>query len=285
MSPHRARKRLTDKDFVFDEVVYLYALSTGADDIIFQQMSNNQKIGVMTLNRPKALNSLNLSMISQINSQLKKWQSEIAFVIIKGSGGKAFCAGADIRGCRFFNSWEVQGCNRKHCICYAGDSHRLPDHLRMYYELTGHRVIGVDLLKNGLATHYCDFNKSVECKEKLAASRTKISKNIFLSPTSLKVTIAVLRQATKFSLQECLKMDFRVMTRLVFEKDFLEGVRASVIDKDNKPNWNPSALKPVSEEKFQSILAPLQADKEQSFKYDNYTFNSLMMKWLWCLCQ
>lgn len=55
--------------------------------------------GVITLNRPKALNALNLSMIRLIHPQLMKWQvdEEAAVVIVKGAGGKAFCAGGDIR--------------------------------------------------------------------------------------------------------------------------------------------------------------------------------------------
>ncbi|KAM3862501.1 3-hydroxyisobutyryl-CoA hydrolase, mitochondrial [Diretmus argenteus] len=55
--------------------------------------------GVITLNRPKALNALNLSMIRHIYPQLMKWEKDdqTEFVIIKGAGGKAFCAGGDIR--------------------------------------------------------------------------------------------------------------------------------------------------------------------------------------------
>ncbi|XP_017290887.1 3-hydroxyisobutyryl-CoA hydrolase, mitochondrial isoform X2 [Kryptolebias marmoratus] len=55
--------------------------------------------GVITMNRPKVLNALNLTMIRQIYPQLKKWESddETGVVIIKGAGGKAFCAGGDIR--------------------------------------------------------------------------------------------------------------------------------------------------------------------------------------------
>eukprot|EP00062_Callorhinchus_milii_P005987 gi/632946005/ref/XP_007888342.1/ PREDICTED: 3-hydroxyisobutyryl-CoA hydrolase, mitochondrial [Callorhinchus milii] len=55
--------------------------------------------GVITLNRPKVLNALNLSMIRQIYPQLKKWEqdNETSLVIIKGTGEKAFCAGGDIR--------------------------------------------------------------------------------------------------------------------------------------------------------------------------------------------
>ncbi|XP_048342735.1 3-hydroxyisobutyryl-CoA hydrolase, mitochondrial [Sphaerodactylus townsendi] len=54
---------------------------------------------VITLNRPKVLNVLNVSMIRQIYPQLKKWEQdpEIFLILIKGTGGKAFCAGGDIR--------------------------------------------------------------------------------------------------------------------------------------------------------------------------------------------
>ncbi|XP_029463769.1 3-hydroxyisobutyryl-CoA hydrolase, mitochondrial-like [Rhinatrema bivittatum] len=56
--------------------------------------------GVITLNRPQALNALNLSMIQRIYPQLKLWEDdpEMFLIIIKGAGGKAFCAGGDIRG-------------------------------------------------------------------------------------------------------------------------------------------------------------------------------------------
>ncbi|XP_070770804.1 3-hydroxyisobutyryl-CoA hydrolase, mitochondrial [Enoplosus armatus] len=55
--------------------------------------------GVITMNRPKVLNALNLTMIRQIYPQLKKWENdnETDIIIIKGAGGKAFCAGGDIR--------------------------------------------------------------------------------------------------------------------------------------------------------------------------------------------
>ncbi|XP_033965803.1 3-hydroxyisobutyryl-CoA hydrolase, mitochondrial [Pseudochaenichthys georgianus] len=55
--------------------------------------------GVITLNRPKALNALNMPMVQHIYPQLKKWESdnETDIVIIRGAGGKAFCAGGDIR--------------------------------------------------------------------------------------------------------------------------------------------------------------------------------------------
>ncbi|XP_069347265.1 3-hydroxyisobutyryl-CoA hydrolase, mitochondrial isoform X3 [Eulemur rufifrons] len=55
--------------------------------------------GVITLNRPRFLNALNLNMIRQIYPQLKRWEQdpETFLIIIKGAGGKAFCAGGDVR--------------------------------------------------------------------------------------------------------------------------------------------------------------------------------------------
>lgn len=57
------------------------------------------RAGVITMNRPKVLNALNLNMIRQIYPQLKEWEadSDTDLVIIKAVGGKAFCAGGDIR--------------------------------------------------------------------------------------------------------------------------------------------------------------------------------------------
>jgi 3-hydroxyisobutyryl-CoA hydrolase len=53
---------------------------------------------IITLNRPKALNALNLSMVRQIYSQMKKWLNDdkAGLVFIKGAGEKAFCAGGDV---------------------------------------------------------------------------------------------------------------------------------------------------------------------------------------------
>jgi len=68
--------------------------SNSADDVLCEDVGNK---GVMTLNRPKALNSLNLSMVSKILPKLTEWEKEKSLVIVKGSGGKAFCAGGDVR--------------------------------------------------------------------------------------------------------------------------------------------------------------------------------------------
>ncbi len=55
-------------------------------------------VGIITLNRPKALNALNAQLIEELNRALSGFQEDAAIgcVIITG-GDKAFAAGADIR--------------------------------------------------------------------------------------------------------------------------------------------------------------------------------------------
>ncbi|ESO02700.1 hypothetical protein HELRODRAFT_66323 [Helobdella robusta] len=74
----------------------MFSPHTSGEDVLFDQVGDKF---VLTLNRPKALNALDLSMIKKINPLLKKWHEEknVKMIIIKGSGEKAFCAGGDIR--------------------------------------------------------------------------------------------------------------------------------------------------------------------------------------------
>jgi enoyl-CoA hydratase/carnithine racemase len=57
------------------------------------------RIGFITLDRPKALNSLSLEMVRSITALLLQWKDseEVAAVVIHSSSEKAFCAGGDIR--------------------------------------------------------------------------------------------------------------------------------------------------------------------------------------------
>jgi enoyl-CoA hydratase len=64
--------------------------------IIFEE---KQEAGVITLNRPQALNALTLEMVHQIHAALDRVENSphLTRVIFKGAGEKAFCAGGDIR--------------------------------------------------------------------------------------------------------------------------------------------------------------------------------------------
>jgi enoyl-CoA hydratase len=55
--------------------------------------------GFITLNRPKALNALTHAMVGLIRPQIEAWRRDAAVtrIVVRGAGGKAFCAGGDIR--------------------------------------------------------------------------------------------------------------------------------------------------------------------------------------------
>ncbi len=68
--------------------------------VLFEELpcSDGTKIGIATLNLPKALNSLNVQMVALLLGQLRIWdkQQDIGAVLLKGAGEKAFCAGGDV---------------------------------------------------------------------------------------------------------------------------------------------------------------------------------------------
>ena len=79
------------------------------------------------------------------------------------------------------------------------------------------------------------------------------------SPTSLKLAFRLLREGRAFSLDECLKMEYRVASRAVMNADFQEGVRAVLIDKDGAPRWRPDQLVGVKDADIASYFASLGA--------------------------
>ena len=73
------------------------------------KISKNKQIGVLTINRPDSLNSMNREVLVKFINELKKIQSEkdIRAIIITGSGEKAFIAGADIKLMQKMNREEA----------------------------------------------------------------------------------------------------------------------------------------------------------------------------------
>ncbi|MFK4084700.1 enoyl-CoA hydratase/isomerase family protein [Kribbella sp. NPDC020789] len=78
------------------------------------------------------------------------------------------------------------------------------------------------------------------------------------SPTSLKVTLRALRAAADLpSLPDALEQEYRLSVRFHGSHDFLEGVRAQVIDKDRNPRWSPATFDGVSDESVATYFAGL----------------------------
>jgi len=83
-----------------------------------------------------------------------------------------------------------------------------------------------------------------------------------MSPTSMKITLRLLLEGKGRSLAEDLQVEYRLSQRCVEDKDFYEGVRAVLIDKDHSPQWNPGHINAVTNSKVDWYFSPLDAKRE-----------------------
>ncbi len=77
------------------------------------------------------------------------------------------------------------------------------------------------------------------------------------SPTSLKLALAQVRFGAIHDFETCMRTEMRIVSRVVKAHDFYEGVRAVIVDKDNKPTWNPQILSEVTIEAIERYFASL----------------------------
>ena len=62
---------------------------------------------------------------------------------------------------------------------------------------------------------------------------------------SLAITDRHIRGRRALDLRETLIQDYRLAWRCLDARDFAEGVRAALIDKDNAPRWMPARLEDI----------------------------------------
>ncbi len=81
------------------------------------------------------------------------------------------------------------------------------------------------------------------------------------SPLSLKLALAQVRRGRDWDFETCMRAEFRIVSRIIHGHDFYEGVRAVIVDKDNKPHWQPATLDAISAVEIERHFAPLGADE------------------------
>ncbi len=84
------------------------------------------------------------------------------------------------------------------------------------------------------------------------------------SPTSLKIALRQMQEGAKADFRECMRIEYRVVTRIAQGIDFYEGVRAVIIDKDHAPKWQPATLAEVSDAAVDAYFAPLRDELDLS---------------------
>ncbi|SEO13931.1 enoyl-CoA hydratase/isomerase family protein [Palleronia pelagia] len=86
-----------------------------------------------------------------------------------------------------------------------------------------------------------------------------------VSPLSACVTIDLIRAVrAKLTIHHALEMEYRFTHRAVEKGDFLEGIRAAVIDKDRNPRWQHDGIADVAQSRIDEMLAPLGASEEET---------------------
>ena len=82
------------------------------------------------------------------------------------------------------------------------------------------------------------------------------------SPTACKVSLRLLVESPKqFHFLDEMRMEYGIVVRMFRHPDFIEGVRALLIDKDNAPRWTPALPEDVTDEMIDRLFEPLPADE------------------------
>jgi enoyl-CoA hydratase len=337
-------------------------------------------LGLVTLNRPKALNALDLGMIRALHPALEAWakDSQVKAVVIRGAGGRAFCAGGDVRAVAlsmgspapegqeplssaFFREeyrlnhlihhypkpyvalvdgismggglgLSVHGSHRvvtERLVLSMPETAiglfpdvgggwflpRFPGEAGTYLGLTGVRCNAADAMWLGYGTQHVTHDRLDAVVDGLAAAdwsagdsrevatrvlsgftsepgpsplsahRESIDRCFAkdrvedilaaleaegtpwagetratlarMSPTSLKVTLRQLRVCRERPYDETVTVEYRLSQHLTARPDFREGIRAVLVDKDNRPKWNPPTLAGVRASDMEACFAPL----------------------------
>ena len=116
------------------------------------------------------------------------------------------------------------------------------------------RLFASDRLEDILAA--LEDDAGAWARDTLATLRTR-------SPQTMKVSLRLLHEgATMATFEDELRQEYAVGCRVVQRHDFIEGVRAVIVDKDNVPRWDPPTPGGVTDHVIDQIFAPLSPADE-----------------------
>ena len=111
------------------------------------------------------------------------------------------------------------------------------------------RLFAADTLEDISAALAADGGAWARQQQELLATK---------SPQAMKVSLRLLKDGAEMaSFADEMVQEYAVATRVVQRHDFLEGVRAVIVDKDHAPRWNPATPDAVTDHVIDQIFAPL----------------------------
>lgn len=115
------------------------------------------------------------------------------------------------------------------------------------------RLFASDVLESVFAVLEADPGDWAQAQLKLLKTK---------SPQTMKVSLRLLHEgALMHDFADEMRQEYAVGCRVVQRHDFLEGVRAVIIDKDNAPRWDPATPEGVTDHVIDQIFAPLSEDE------------------------
>jgi enoyl-CoA hydratase/carnithine racemase len=78
------------------------------------------------------------------------------------------------------------------------------------------------------------------------------------SPTSTKLALRLAREGARLDFDDCLRMEWRALNRILLGHDYCEGVRVTIVGKNEVPEWRPKELEAVSDADIDAYLKPLE---------------------------
>ncbi|MFC0525462.1 enoyl-CoA hydratase/isomerase family protein [Pontibacillus salicampi] len=88
-------------------------------------------LATITLNRPKAINSLTYGMLKEIHQKLKEWETDenVQLVLLQGAGEKGFCAGGDIK-----SLYEARSSHQayQHAVAFFEEEYEVDHYIYSY---------------------------------------------------------------------------------------------------------------------------------------------------------
>lgn len=85
-----------------------------------------------------------------------------------------------------------------------------------------------------------------------------------LAPSSLWITAELIRRGADLTLEQCLDLELVLGAEVTRNADFIEGVRAVLVDKDRSPSWNPPAIDDIDSEAIEALFTEITADVVES---------------------
>ncbi len=115
-------------------------------------------------------------------------------------------------------------------------------------------IIHAAFAQDDVASILRELDRFAEAGSQFAAETAKSMRH--KSPTSMAIALEQMKCGGSLTFEDALALEYRIVTNIGAGTDFYEGVRAVLVDKDNKPVWRPARIEDVLKSDIERYFAP-----------------------------